>query len=195
MVAVVQLVERQVVILDVAGSSPVSHPNGQRAFELLLPALGAAVQPNGKNHGSHQDDRPDADCGNAGSPEGRPDSSEEMPMSSPSSAKRRNYCHQRQGQHVASIPGCTSRTLTKTSSRAVTPLALTAGGGSAHLEFEPARLGRIADRADSDTDHLPQHDAADRGEATALGHRLGRRPRVSLTPIRLRAQPPACADE
>ena len=30
MVAVVQLVEHQVVILDVAGSSPVSHPNDQR---------------------------------------------------------------------------------------------------------------------------------------------------------------------
>jgi hypothetical protein len=100
MVAVVQLVERQVVILDVAGSSPVSHPNDQRSFELLLAALGAAVQPNGQNHGSHQDDHADADCGKAGSPEGRPDSSEEMPMSSPSSAKRRKHCHQRQGQHV-----------------------------------------------------------------------------------------------
>src|SRR6476659_9784700 len=32
MVAVVQLVEHQVVILDVAGSSPVSHPTGQRTF-------------------------------------------------------------------------------------------------------------------------------------------------------------------
>jgi hypothetical protein len=100
MVGVVQLVERQVVILNVAGSSPVTHPKGQRAFEPLLPALSAAVQPNGKNHGSHQDDHPDADCGKAGSPEGRPDSSEEMAMSSPSSAKRRKYCHQRQGQHV-----------------------------------------------------------------------------------------------
>jgi hypothetical protein len=109
MVAVVQLVERQVVILDVAGSSPVSHPNDQRAFELLLAALGAAIQPSGKNHGSHQDDRPDAECGNAGSPEGRSDSSEEMPMSSSSSAKRRDYCHQRQGQHLLSIPGCTLR--------------------------------------------------------------------------------------
>jgi hypothetical protein len=65
-----------------------------------LPALSAAVQPNGKNHGGHQDGDPDADCGKAGSPEGRPDPSEEMPMSSPSSAKRRKYCHQRQGQHV-----------------------------------------------------------------------------------------------
>jgi hypothetical protein len=100
MVGVVQLVERQVVILDVAGSSPVTHPNGQRAFEPLLPALSAAVQPNGKNHGSHHDDHPDADRGKAGSPEGCPDSSEEMPMSSPSSAKRRKYCHQRQGPHV-----------------------------------------------------------------------------------------------
>jgi hypothetical protein len=32
MVGVVQLVERQVVILNVAGSSPVTHPNGQRGF-------------------------------------------------------------------------------------------------------------------------------------------------------------------
>ena len=32
MVAVVQLVEHQVVILAVAGSSPVSHPAGRRAF-------------------------------------------------------------------------------------------------------------------------------------------------------------------
>ncbi len=32
MVAVVQLVEHQVVILGVAGSSPVSHPTGRRAF-------------------------------------------------------------------------------------------------------------------------------------------------------------------
>jgi hypothetical protein len=32
MVAVVQLVEHQVVILDVAGSSPVSHPAGGRVF-------------------------------------------------------------------------------------------------------------------------------------------------------------------
>jgi hypothetical protein len=114
MVGVVQLVERQVVILNVAGSSPVTHPKGQRAFvgslrrtllaaqrsEPLLAALSATVQPNGKNHGSHQDDHADADRGKAGSPEGRPDSAEEMPMSSPSSAKRRKYCHQRQGQHV-----------------------------------------------------------------------------------------------
>jgi hypothetical protein len=32
LVAVVQLVEHQVVILEVAGSSPVSHPAGRRAF-------------------------------------------------------------------------------------------------------------------------------------------------------------------
>jgi hypothetical protein len=31
-VGVVQLVERQVVILNVAGSSPVTHPKGQRVF-------------------------------------------------------------------------------------------------------------------------------------------------------------------
>ena len=39
MVGVVQLVERQVVILNVAGSSPVTHPTGQRVFspsDLLL---------------------------------------------------------------------------------------------------------------------------------------------------------------
>ena len=34
MVAVVQLVEHQVVILGVAGSSPVSHPAGRRALAL-----------------------------------------------------------------------------------------------------------------------------------------------------------------
>jgi hypothetical protein len=32
MVSVVQLVEHQVVILGVAGSSPVTHPTGQRVF-------------------------------------------------------------------------------------------------------------------------------------------------------------------
>jgi hypothetical protein len=41
MVAVVQLVERQVVILNVAGSSPVSHPKEARGFSpsglLLFP--------------------------------------------------------------------------------------------------------------------------------------------------------------
>jgi hypothetical protein len=36
MVGVVQLVERQVVILNVAGSSPVTHPKGQRAFPPLV---------------------------------------------------------------------------------------------------------------------------------------------------------------
>jgi hypothetical protein len=74
-------------------------PAAQRS-EPLLPVFGATVQPNGKYHGGHQDDDPSADCGKAGRPEGRPDSSEEMAMSSPSSAKRRKYCHQRQGQHV-----------------------------------------------------------------------------------------------
>jgi hypothetical protein len=74
---------------------PVTHSSGP-----LLPALSAAVQPNGKNYDSHQDNHPDAYCCKAGSPEGGPDSSEEMPMSSPSSAKRRKHCHQRQGQHV-----------------------------------------------------------------------------------------------
>jgi hypothetical protein len=37
MVSVVQLVEHQVVILDVAGSSPVTHPAGQRVFFTSLP--------------------------------------------------------------------------------------------------------------------------------------------------------------
>jgi hypothetical protein len=35
MVGVVQLVERQVVILNVAGSSPVTHPTGQGVFGPL----------------------------------------------------------------------------------------------------------------------------------------------------------------
>jgi hypothetical protein len=82
MVGVVQLVERQVVILNVAGSSPVTHPKDQRASD-------AAV------------------------------------------------------------------------------LALTARGGSAHLEFEPARLCRVADCADGDTDHLPQDLAAEQSELAA----------------------------
>jgi hypothetical protein len=82
MVGVVQLVERQVVILNVAGSSPVTHPKGQRAF-------GAADLP------------------------------------------------------------------------------LTARGGSAHLELEPARLRRVADCADGDTDHLPQDVAAEQSKLTA----------------------------
>lgn len=49
MVAVVQLVEHQVVILAVAGSSPVSHPNagsvvylGRRRFLRLLAGLNKA---------------------------------------------------------------------------------------------------------------------------------------------------------
>ena len=46
-------------------------------------------------------------------------------------------------------------------------LALTARGGSAHLEFEPARLRRVADCADGDTDHLPQDVAAEQSELTA----------------------------
>src|ERR1700722_20455369 len=46
-------------------------------------------------------------------------------------------------------------------------LALTARGGSAHLEFEPARLRRVADRADGDPDHLPQDVAAEQSKLTA----------------------------
>jgi hypothetical protein len=46
-------------------------------------------------------------------------------------------------------------------------LALTARGGSAHLELEPARLRRVADCADGDTDHLPQDVAAEQSELTA----------------------------
>ena len=42
----------------------------------------------------------------------------------------------------------------------VAGLALTALGGSAHLELEPARPRRVADCADGDTDHLPQDVAA-----------------------------------
>jgi hypothetical protein len=45
-------------------------------------------------------------------------------------------------------------------------LALTARGGSAHLEFEPARLRRVADCADGDTDHLPQDVAAEQSKLT-----------------------------
>jgi hypothetical protein len=46
MVAVVQLVEHQVVILDVAGSSPVSHPAGRRVFspsDFLLSKLACTL--------------------------------------------------------------------------------------------------------------------------------------------------------
>jgi hypothetical protein len=39
MVGVVQLVEHQVVILDVAGSSPVAHPNTKKAGLLARPAF------------------------------------------------------------------------------------------------------------------------------------------------------------
>ena len=46
-------------------------------------------------------------------------------------------------------------------------LALTARGGSAHLEFEPARLRRVADCADGDTDHLPQDVAAEQSKLAA----------------------------
>jgi hypothetical protein len=46
-------------------------------------------------------------------------------------------------------------------------LALTAQGGSAHLEFEPARLRRVADCADGDPDHLPQDVAAEQSKLTA----------------------------
>ncbi|MDT7758540.1 MAG: hypothetical protein QOH27_4438 [Mycobacterium sp.] len=46
MVAVVQLVERQVVILEVAGSSPVSHPRMVGGhFALRLSAFGTAGMP------------------------------------------------------------------------------------------------------------------------------------------------------
>jgi hypothetical protein len=44
---------------------------------------------------------------------------------------------------------------------------MTARGGSAHLELEPARLRRVADCADGDTDHLPQDVAAEQSELTA----------------------------
>jgi hypothetical protein len=37
-VSVVQLVEHQVVILGVAGSSPVTHPTGQRVFLAFWPS-------------------------------------------------------------------------------------------------------------------------------------------------------------
>src|ERR1700728_1396884 len=49
----------------------------------------------------------------------------------------------------------------------VARLALTARGGSAHLELEPARLRRVADCADGDTDHLPQHVATEQSKLTA----------------------------
>jgi hypothetical protein len=46
-------------------------------------------------------------------------------------------------------------------------LALTARGGSAHLELEPARLRRVADCADGDTHQLPQDVAAEQSKLTA----------------------------
>jgi hypothetical protein len=46
-------------------------------------------------------------------------------------------------------------------------LALTARGGSAHLELEPARLRRVTDCADGDTNHLPQDVAAEQSKLTA----------------------------
>src|SRR5271154_1628450 len=49
----------------------------------------------------------------------------------------------------------------------VAGLALTARGGSAHLELEPARLCRVADCADGDTDHLPQDVAAEQSKLAA----------------------------
>jgi hypothetical protein len=48
----------------------------------------------------------------------------------------------------------------------VTRLALTARGGSTHLELEAACLSRVADCADGDTDHLPQDVAAEQSELT-----------------------------
>ena len=53
----------------------------------------------------------------------------------------------------------------------VARLALTARGGSAHLELEPARFGRVADCTDSYTDYLPQDVAAECRKATAMDHR------------------------
>ena len=65
MVAVVQLVEHQVVILGVAGSSPVSHPKvkassflgwglvslryARRIFSIALPGLSRKMWPKGQN--------------------------------------------------------------------------------------------------------------------------------------------------
>ena len=44
--------------------------------------------------------------------------------------------------------------------------ALTARGGSAHLELEPARFRCVADCPDGDTDHLPQDMAAEQSKLT-----------------------------
>jgi hypothetical protein len=52
MVGVVQLVERQVVILNVAGSSPVTHPNGTRLFALWPFESPFATEPAGPFYGS-----------------------------------------------------------------------------------------------------------------------------------------------
>ena len=46
-------------------------------------------------------------------------------------------------------------------------LALTARGGSAHLQLEPPRLRRVADCADGDTDHLPQDVPTEQSKLTA----------------------------
>ena len=51
--------------------------------------------------------------------------------------------------------------------RGVAGLALTARGGSAHLELEPACLRRIADCADGYADHLPQDVATEQSKLTA----------------------------
>jgi hypothetical protein len=59
------------------------------------PALSAAVKPYQQNHDSRQDGQSDADCGKASSPEGRPDSSEKMPMGSAASSAKRKYIDQR----------------------------------------------------------------------------------------------------
>jgi hypothetical protein len=67
-----------------------------------LPALGASVQPNRKNHDDHQDRHPGAYRGEAGGPEGHPNSPEQMPMPSPSSSQRKSRREQRGGQHVQS---------------------------------------------------------------------------------------------
>ena len=73
-------------------------------------------------------------------------------------------------------------------------LALTARGGSAHLEFEPARLRRVADCADGDTDHLPQDVAAEQSKLTAdvaTDAHLGWTTESFIHAIRLSASPAA----
>jgi hypothetical protein len=59
------------------------------------PALSVAVQPYQQNHDSGQDGHSDADCGKASGPEGRPDSSEKVPVGSAASSANRTYIHQR----------------------------------------------------------------------------------------------------